>query len=233
MKRILLTISMVALLSMGAAAQSGKSTNLGLKFGPNFNWVGSADKSIAQNNGAPIGMTVGGFIDHRINEHLAFSYGLNFNITPLKYQFTDYRELKDILVSTIVPNVNRRFRGTYLEVPLQLKIRAQFMDSWTAFATGGVGLGIRLSAMGKDTYEAYGVEYKDTEYVDHKDDYRLFQPALKFGLGAEYELNSNMSAFAQLTFHHALMNTFKKSFAEQTGSNLLINSLGIEVGLLF
>lgn len=223
---------MVALFSLGATAQSGKSTNLGLKFGPNFNWVGSADKNVAQNNGSPIGMTVGGFIDNNINEHLAFSYGLNFSITPLKYQFTDDREVDGYLQSTNI-SVNRRFRGTYIEMPLQLKIRAQFMDSWTAFATGGVGLGIRLSAMGKDGYEAFGNEHKDTEYVDHKEDYRWFQPALKFGLGAEYELNSNMSAFAQLTFHHTLLNTFKKSFAEQTGSNLLINSLGIEVGLLF
>jgi hypothetical protein len=54
-----------------------------------------------------------------------------------------------------------------------------------------------------------------------------------FGVGAEYEINRTLSAFAQLTFDHSFSNAFVKSLEKQTGSILRNNFIGVEVGVLF
>jgi hypothetical protein len=53
-----------------------------------------------------------------------------------------------------------------------------------------------------------------------------------FGVGAEYEINRNLSAFVQLTFDHAFTNTFVKTLEQQTGSILRNNFIGLEVGVM-
>jgi hypothetical protein len=53
-----------------------------------------------------------------------------------------------------------------------------------------------------------------------------------FGLGAEYEINRNLSIFAQLTFDHAFSNAFVNVLEKQTGSILRNNYIGIEVGVM-
>jgi hypothetical protein len=54
-----------------------------------------------------------------------------------------------------------------------------------------------------------------------------------FGLGTEFEINRNLSAFAQLTFDHSFSNAFVSSLEKQTGSVLRNNYVGLEFGILF
>ena len=53
-----------------------------------------------------------------------------------------------------------------------------------------------------------------------------------FGLGVEYELDHNFSAFAQLAFDHSFSNAFVRSIEQQTGSILRNNYIGVVVGII-
>ena len=231
MKKIVLIVSLIAICSLNCNAQKGK-TNYGLKVGTNLAWAGvpitaPEGKSLA----ARMGFNASFFVERLYTPHVAFSTGSNFNVLSMKYRFNDYRMIPEFLEYTNVM-VDRKFSGSYVEVPLKVKVKADVAESVKAFAEGGVGISLNLTDLAKDSYEFYGFDYKDDEYVNVIHEYRKMQFALKFGLGAEYEINSKWTALAQLTFHTALSNMFNKTMQDITGSNMKINYIGIEVGLM-
>jgi hypothetical protein len=69
-------------------------------------------------------------------------------------------------------------------------------------------------------------------YVDCTNQYRPLQLSMIFGLGAEYEISHDISAFAQLTFDHAFSNAFVRSLEKQTGSIIRNNYFGVEIGIM-
>ena len=85
----------------------------------------------------------------------------------------------------------------------------------------------------KDSYSFYWVDYDSQTYEEYTNQYRLLQLSMIFGLGAEYEINRTLSAFAQLTFDHSFSNAFVRSLEKQTGSILRNNFIGVEIGILF
>jgi len=229
MKKIALIISMVALFSIGGYAQ-GKTHSLGLKFGPNISWGGSGSATTHSDH-ARMGFAVGGFIDNYITQHVAISTGLNLNLMSMDYTFDDYRTAADFLEEAKVP-VSRRFKGSYVELPLKLKVKIGILDSWSAYAEGGVGLSFNFSDKGKDSYnDPFGQHHQDATYQDYGYQYRMFQTALNFGLGVMYEITNNFNVFAQITVNNALSNTFNKTMQQQTGSIIRTNFVGLEIGI--
>jgi hypothetical protein len=218
---------MVALFSIGGYAQ-GKT--LGLKFGPNISWGGSGSATTHSDH-ARMGFAVGGFIDNYITQHVAISTGLNLNLMSMDYTFDDYRTAADFLEEAKVP-VSRRFKGSYVELPLKLKVKIGILDSWSAYAEGGVGLSFNFSDKGKDSYkDPFGQHHQDATYQDYGYQYRMFQTALNFGLGVMYEITNNFNVFAQITVNNALSNTFNKTMQQQTGSIIRTNFVGLEIGI--
>ena len=229
MKKILLIISLVAFFAIGGSAQS-KSTAFGIKFGPSFDWASSG--STAANSGKlGMGCNLGLVIDHYYSSNFAISSGLNFNYLRMNYQFTDIRRIQDFLEEVLV-SVNRKVKGSYFEVPIKAKVKIDIIDSWAAFVEAGVGLSFNMADMVKDKYTYKWVSYADETFQDYRSYYSWFQASINFGVGAEFEVNRNLSLFAQLTFNHALTNTFSKQIEKLTGSVLNTNFIGIEVGFL-
>lgn len=229
MKKILLIISLVVGVAMECSAQF-KPVAIGLKLGPSVNWVSSGSTS-ASNDGIGLGFGLGAVVDYQFASNFAFSTGLNARLAQMHYQFSDVRVVEDFLGEVPV-FVDRHVRGTYLEVPLKAKASYEVVDSWKAYVEAGLGIGVNISDNAKDSFAYHWVDYADEEYQDYSSQYRLLQASLLFGLGAEYEINPNLSLFAQLSFNHSLSNTFTHSMQKMTGSELHTNFIGIEVGFL-
>ena len=230
MKKTTLIISLLAAFALNVSAQS-RTNVYGLKLGPTLNWVTTAS-DVGKNNGTRLGFGASIFVDHYFSHHLAVSSGLTYNTFGLKYQFADYRHVTDFLEATVI-DVDRKYKGSCVELPVKLKVNFDVVDSWKAFAEGGVAIALNLTAKAKDEFNYYGITHSDTDYHDVSDQYRLFQFALRFGLGAEYELNSKLSVFAQLSYGHGLTNMFTGVLEKQTGSNLKSNFIGLEIGALY
>ena len=129
--------------------------------------------------------------------------------------------------------VERRVRASYFEVPLKIKVKAEVINGVKAFAETGVGISFNQADLTKDKYDFYWVSFADDIYTkSYFYQYRWLQTALNFGIGAEYEINSKFSIFAQLSFNHALTNTFSINMEKLTGSNLQTNFIGIEAGII-
>ena len=229
MKRISLIISLVVLFALSGTAQIG-NFRFGLKLGPNFSWAGPCSE-VTENHGARLGFGTGIVVDYYLTDICAASTGVEFDFCRMKYDFTDYRKPADFLVEEEVM-VSRRLKSSNLEIPIKVKARFNVADSFGAFVEAGIGLGFNLKDYVKDEYELHWVDYKSEYYEDYTDQYRAFQPSIIFGFGGEYEINSKLSVFAQLSYHHIFSNAFTKALADKTGSKLFNNFIGIEVGVM-
>lgn len=229
MRRILLIISLVSAFIMGANAQTG-NVRLGFKLGPTIDWA-SSGSTVAANDGIRLGGNLGWVCDYYFTDNFAVSSGVNFNLLRLKYTFIDYRRAEDFLEEANI-SVSRRLNATNIEIPLKAKFRVDVVDSFKAYAEAGVGLSLNCKDFGKDNYTFYWTTFEGESYVDCTNQYRPLQLSMIFGLGAEYEINRNLSAFAQLTFDHAFSNAFVNSLEKQTGSILRNNYIGVEVGFM-
>ena len=175
---------------------------------------------------------MGCIIDHYYTQHIAFSSGVNFIQWRGHYQFTDLRHVDDFL-EEVPLSVDRRVQATYFEVPLKFKVKAEVVEGWKAFAEAGVGLSLNWSDKTRDEYDFYWVSVSDKPFSEsYYYEYRWLQAALNFGVGAEYQINRKFGVFAQLSFNHALTNTFTKDMEQRTGSNLQTNFIGLEVGIM-
>jgi hypothetical protein len=230
MRKILLIISLVALVSMTANAQT-KDVRIGIKTGPTIDWVSSGSTAV-KNEGVRLGLNVGLVYDHYITSHVAISSGANFNLLRMKYTFTDHRYVDDFLEKTNVA-VERRLKANNIEIPLKAKFDVDVTNSLKAYVEAGGGLSFNISDLAKDSYDFYWVSSKGENYIDCTNQYRMTQVSMIFGLGAEYEINRVFSLFAQLTFDHAFTNAFIRSMEKQTGSMILNNYFGVEFGILY
>ena len=112
-------------------------------------------------------------------------------------------------------------------------MKADVADGWKAFAEAGIGISLNTKDMTKDSYKFFWIKSEDETYTDaYFYQYRWLQAALNFGIGTELQINKKFSVFAQLSFNHALTNTFTRSFEKLTGSNLQTNFIGLEVGIM-
>lgn len=229
MKRILLIISFVAMISLSDYAQT-RNSRIGLKFGPTFDWA-SSGSTATKNDGLGVGFTVGLVTDHHLTKHIAICSGVNLNLLRMKYTFTDYRHVEDFLEETNV-QVSRRLKATNVEIPLKAKIKIDIVDSFKAYVEAGGALSFNVKDLGKDNFNFYLISSEGTTYEDYTYQYRLLQASMVFSLGAEYEINRKLSAFVQLTFDHAFSNAFVKTLEKQTGSILRNNFIGLEVGIM-
>ena len=229
MKRISLIISLVVLFALGGNAQNG-DLRFGLKLGPNFAWASSGSE-VTENHGARLGFDAGLVVDYYFTNVFAASTGVDFNLCRMKYSFIDYKKAQGFLNEEPV-SVTRRLKASNLEFPIKVKAKFNIGDSFGLFVDAGIGLGFNLKDYGKDEYKLLWDEYDSESYVDYTDQYRAFQPSMIIGVGGEFVINRNLSAFAQLSFHHSFSNAFNKALAEKTGSVLRNNFIGIEVGLM-
>ena len=220
---------MVALMTGAAHAQKGDA-RYGIKLGPTFDWA-SSGSTAANNDGFRLGGTVGVVYDYYLTDNVAVSSGLDLNLLQLKYTFTDYRWVEDFLEKAEVP-VSRRLRSTNIEIPVKIKAGFDVFDSFKVFAEAGAGLSFNCKDYGKDSYSFYWVTSEGENYADCTNQYRPLQLSMIFGLGVEYEINRNVSAFAQLAFDHSFSNAFVNSLEKQTGSLIRNNFVGVEVGIM-
>ena len=231
MRKTLLIISLVAAMAVGANAQTG-NVRLGIKVGPTFDWA-SSGSTVVTNEGFRLGANLGLVCDYYVTSYFAISSGVDFNILNMKYTFTDRRYVEDFLEETNVL-VSRRLNAVNVEIPVKAKLRFDMADSFKAYVEAGLGLGFNCRDVGKDSYSFYWVDDdEDVSYVDCTNQYRPLQLSMIFGLGTEYEISRNLTAFAQLTFDHAFSNAFISSLEKQTGSIVRNNYIGIEVGVMY
>jgi hypothetical protein len=181
-------------------------------------------------NGITSAYGYGLLFDYYFTKNYVFNSGLYVDYIGGKLSFDENKTIDGILKSGIM---NRKYAIQYLEIPIALKLKTNEIGYLRYFVQLGFNTGFRLKAKGTDEFE-YAASVTKPETTSITKQVSFFKLSFVAGLGAEYEINSSISAFGQLNFNNGLSDYLSGSNV-QTGikEKAILNKLGLTVGLIF
>jgi len=185
MKRIL-SLTLIAGLAFGANAQD-KKIRAGLVTGFTVDMLKVQTTKI-ERNGVGAGFTIGMVGDYNINENIAISSGIQFDLGSFKVNYgnpnnsklgnvfygysdteiykynSDDNTFKDMNDTTFFELHERKFRSKYITIPLFLKFQTNMIGSFRYYGKFGLRTsflaGVRMDDTGYDAYLNGGDFYR-------------------------------------------------------------------------
>lgn len=254
MKKNLLFIGLLLAMSLTASAQY-KGFSFGLKFGPNFNWIGSKTGTTI-NEGTKTGFDMGFVAEYFFAENYALVTGVNVDFLRGHYSFEDMRDFgTDSVPNYLLGNVDRYFKTTVYEIPLMLKLVTPEIGTipLRAYAQLGAAFGYTHRVKVMDTFTLEGEEdpaIRDNAYMATKGEYNPFHVSLRVGAGAEYAVLETTRIFLGLYYSYDFLNSISSGAQGLTSNyrkyyagnpdlprdlplDVRQHRIGIEVGVLF
>lgn len=210
MKKILLTIAFVIIMTINVSAQF-KPFQFGLKIEPGIGW--SKLNSDHLYDGKTKMSFNWGFVGNiYFVENYGLSTGFNVKFMNNKYSFTT--EDKDVITRTI--------KNQYLEIPMGLTMRTEKIGDIRILGNVSYGLGFLLNTNEKN------FDSNENE-ITMVSDYNKMRHALIVKLGVEYYIHKSSCIVAALVFN----NNFANIYSAQYEQNVLLNNLCLEIGFMF
>ncbi len=232
----------------------------GLKMAPSIAWMRSDDKKKLDSDGAALKFAYGLVTEFRLNSVASFCTGIEVNysggrlnfVNPADSVFYDPSEYTIPKAGTYDRFfiTRRTYKITYVDIPLNLKMKTPEVGGFTYFGMFGINLSIRGKVKANDRGTL--VSYSDTGLVKVTNDYEipdlivtkdmgLFRAGLNVGAGAEYRIAGSTSLFASLNFQNGFTNVLKKESETMRSltksqsflQNAKTNFFQINIGILF
>lgn len=230
MKKITLFLFALSLIARPLLAQDDdKSFKFGLKIVPSVNWYKPDDKKKFESAGTNIKFSYGLMTEFKLAGSAWFSTGLQVDYDGGKMTFKDtvgYFVYDDQIINfedtagksatmTAYKLDERKYRATYVTLPLTLRLRTKEVGAMTYYGQFGFPLSIKLKAKADDQVRApnyttggYGpvLEQKD---LDITGDMGFLNIGLTVGAGAEYNLSGSTSLIFGLNYTQGFLNTVR------------------------
>lgn len=259
MKKSFIIAAIMLFATLTATAQY-KDFYFGLKTGTDLQWAGSSTKTV-HNDKVKMGYNIGFVAEYYFVENYAIEFGLNLNLLRNRYDYEEARVVPDqvvgVNIDSVWGNVNRTMRGTYVELPIMLKMRTNEFGDWRFFGEVGASVGVRCKASAKDlfTYKVgngdfyYPANTDDTEFINVTKEYNPLTVKYIIAGGAEYSINGNTRVFARIIFNGNFLNALSLSYKKNSYGDEPIHynydrlkkdrldvhpySIGIDLGIMF
>ena len=210
MRKILLTIAFVIIMTISASAQF-KPFQFGLKIEPGIGW--SKLNSDHLDNGKTKLSFNWGFVGNiYFVENYGFSSGFNVRFMNNEYSFKTKDEV----------DVTRTIKNQYLEIPMGLTMRTEKMGDVRVLGNVSYGLGFLLNHNEINFYSNGNELTLPTSYSK-------IRHALIVKLGVEYYIHKSSCIVAALVFNNNFSNIYQKDYEQ----NVLLNNLCLEIGFMF
>ena len=232
-------IAVIALLAFGflAKAQDGgsdKNFRFGLKLSPSLNWYKVDDKKTFEKEGIVPKFGYGLITEFKLTDVAWFSTGLQVDYDGGKIKMLDtvgyyyseddgFLEVNDIDFADTNSTKgyigyqlnNRKYRTTYLSIPLQLRLKTKEIGYMTYFGNFGFLASFQLKTRANDNVTYYDLntgnnKTEDIEDLEISKDMNLIRLGLDIGGGAEMNISGSTSLIFGLNFHQGFTNAVKK-----------------------
>lgn len=284
---LLVLIVLVSGKSFAQGEANDKKFRFGLKAIPSLNWYSPDDKKKFESNGVGFQFGWGLQADFRLTENIWLGTGIEMNSDGGKIKFSentsnkaigyflknneitsyDYNAKKSegsFSADTSMGNSEwvklseRRYKVSYVSLPLLLKMKTNEIGYMTYFGQFGVTTHIRTKARAFDDGNAYVSPYSTAKpanspsltELDISSELQPVRVNLVVGLGTEYNLSGTTSLFFSCNFNYGISNAVKKQsthLVDATIGNLDSNgnfkayepqkfiplAVGLTVGILF
>lgn len=213
MKKFILAAAIICFVS---TTYGQSKFRFGLQGTGGLSWFQPDTKGI-ENDGARLNYDFGLMTDFAIGdgENYYFSTGLNIATLNGKLKYPDlvYPTSSDSSIF-LQGESQSRYALSYLEIPLQLKMRTNEVGYMHYFGVFGVTSGINTRARMTLEQKAANSTFSPDDELDVASDIRLFKLGLNIGFGVEYNLTGNTFAVAMLSYNSGFTNIFNADYYE-------------------
>jgi hypothetical protein len=216
-----------------------KNFRFGLAIMPSVNWYDTESK-ILQRNGAALKFGGGLIMEFRLAKVASIQTGVNIltaggkliyrngglynpGATTINYYYDnkvgDIVEYNSVTASTINSHTRyqlnaRKYKTTYISVPVLLKLKTREIGSMVYFGQFGLNSFFRWKARANDEVQVLdasnsGTNEKKSNLMISKDA-SIYNAALNFGLGAEYNLAGTTSLVIGANYNLGFTNVLRK-----------------------
>lgn len=174
---------------------------MGLTVFPTLGWI-SPDNTGYNNDGTQLGIKYGLTADLRLfqDDNYSFSTGFLIHHTGGKLA---YPTATGNLPNTIPGTIESKYKLTYIDVPLAIKLRTAeigYMRYWGLF---GTELGFNISA-NEERKESFTIGSNQEER--NAEEINLLRFALLFGAGVEYNISGNTHLVGGISYSNGISN---------------------------
>jgi len=189
-----------------------------------------------ESQGSRFSYNYGLIVDINFTENYTFSTGINVNTYGGQLKYSDSLKLKPSDPVGVRGLMNRKYRISYIEIPLFLKLKTNQMGYYTPFIQLGLRNDFRLSAFSDDEF-IYGGTSKQYEDVDIVDETAFYTLSFSVGIGTEYAISRSFSAYAILSYDNGLTSAINGENYLLDGSvskqSAMFKKFGLTIGFLF
>lgn len=212
MKRILLTLSIVILMTINGFAQY-KPFQFGLSIAPSVSMTKS-NCDIIDDCVSKLSYNFGFKGNFYFVENYGFSTG--FNLLNLRggYSFKDKKN----------GDISSSIKCQYLEIPLTMMMRTEKIGKARIVGNIGYGMGFRLNSVQENTNAKGNIVEMDNQF-------RLLRHAFIVKLGAEFNVYKSSCLSVFLAYNNNFSNIYKKD--NPLEHNVSLNNLCLEIDFVF
>lgn len=230
MKKQLLVLLLVVILSSSYAFGQQKPFVFGFKAGPNFGWL-KPDTKTYSSTGIEPGFNWGFIADFYLMENYGITTG--FDVVFLNGGLEmPHRVI--IETDTLDGTLDRKYKLKYIQIPVTLKMRTNEFGKFKIFGQIGLGTNFLIGAKADDIFTT-SEGTASTEDNDIYDDITFMRESLILGAGVEFLLGGSTSLTAAFVFNNGFIDILKgKNTIDPTLNNKAnANYLSFEFGIVF
>lgn len=199
MKKVILIL--LFLTTVAVQAQH-KPFQFGFKAGANLGWFSSNEDNYV-NDGVSIGGSWGFLADIYMMENYSFTSGFDVVFLNGTLQYPDEVGIGADGVLT------RKYRAKYIEIPLVFTMKTNEINGIRYYGQVGFGLGILLSAKGKDSFLPDNSDDPITDNHNITSEMRFSRESFIVGGGVELPLHGDTYLRTGLKYDNAFINVLK------------------------
>ncbi|MBL7827256.1 MAG: PorT family protein [Saprospiraceae bacterium] len=239
MKKIVLFLGFCFFLLSGLYAQEMRGLRFGLQTSPQWSWLSTSDKKlegVSSNWGVKLGM-IG---EYYFANNYAFTTGLGFGFNQggfiqngyTRGVFWDDSELSASNLDTMPLNAKLHYRLNYVEIPIGLKMRGGSNEDSRIKFYAEIPV-FTLGFVSKATGDIRGTNSQNTDDENIRKDVNGLSLTWGLGGGIEYELATNATLVAGLTFQKQFTDlTDDSGTVEKSGNSWVKDKSKATFGLL-
>lgn len=212
MKKILLTIAFVIIVTINASAQY-KPFQFGLKVEPGVAWT-KLNSDHLYDGKTKMSFNWGFISNVYFVENYGLATGFNMKFMNNEYSFKTKDEV----------DVTRTIKNQYLEIPIGLIMRTEKMGNIRILGNVSYSLGFLLNNNEKNFVYQHEAAIENDIH-----EYSKLRHAFIVKLGAEYYIHKSSSIIAALVFNNNFANIYKANYEH----HVLLNNLCLEIGFMF
>lgn len=211
--------------SLGVMAQNDSKFRFGIHGTPTISYIATDDPDYETSSKLKFNFGLIG--EYYFAEHYAIASGITVANRGAEVSYVD---LPDQLTGDRTL-VSGEFNGTFLQVPIKLKMTTREFGYFTGFAEFGGELAFNIDE--KVNFEPAQADVnRDDDYVN------LFNAVFNIGIGTEYNLGGNTSLIAGLYYNRSLIDNLEDDLSKMEGLvkdkyEYRFDYVSLRVGVLF